>query len=126
MCKKLPLSSYVIVYYNQVNVCFCLLVTSHIRSIDLTFWIVSKTMYWNKIYLWFINLSFDLTEGYFPYQQTDHDTENYWSVWNTITSVLNVLTYIITSYRTCCDIKDNVCLNLLNCRLSIGISNNNL
>jgi hypothetical protein len=54
----------------------------------------------------FIYFSVDLVQGHFLYQHTDYNTDNYQSVWRqhimmilikTITLVLNVSTYIITS-----------------------------
>jgi hypothetical protein len=63
----------------------------------------SKSLKHNSNYLLFIHFFFYLANSYFQYQRTYHDTENYRSVWRqtcyditdkTITSVLNVLTFI--------------------------------
>jgi hypothetical protein len=77
-----------------------------------------------------MHFSFDLTEGYSKYQRTDSDTENYHSMWrqthydfadknnNVSFGSLNKH-YHSSSYWTRCNIGDNVCLNLHNCRSSI-------
>ena len=89
-----------------------------------------STSYKNNFIFDFGHFSFDLYEWYCQHQGTYSDTEKYRSVWCqtycNVTDANNNLRfegldvhYHSSSYQTCSDTNDNVCLNLQTCCYSI-------